>query len=165
MSFPGRSFEQSCERFSDFVAMIPFHSCWEWTGRYCGPIKSRYGNFWNGKKSERAHRFSWRMHHGEIPSGMDVLHRCDNMMCVNPDHLFLGTKKDNAMDMAAKGRSTRGQKNAMAKLSDDAANDVVLAIGRGIETQKEIASRHGISREMVSRIKRGLAWRHLRSRR
>lgn len=75
--------------------------CWEWQGRR---FPFGYGAFylegqWNG-----AHRASWRVHFGEIPDGLWVLHRCDNPPCVRPDHLFLGTHLDNVRDMCRKGR-------------------------------------------------------------
>ena len=68
-----------------------------------------------------AHRASYEAFVGQIPKGMYVCHACDNVACVNPNHLFLGTQKQNLQDMKTKGRSTRGEKNAMSKLTE---NDV-----------------------------------------
>ena len=87
--------------------------CWEWTA---ARIKSSrtgelgYGAITVGskrdktKRTEYAHRLSWIINYGEISDGLSVLHQCDNPACVRPDHLFLGTTKDNAVDMANKDR-------------------------------------------------------------
>src|SRR4030043_361681 len=75
--------------------------CWIWTA-YCN--KKEYGCFKFQDKSELAHRVSWIIHNGPIPNGLHVLHKCDNPPCVRPDHLFLGTDKDNANDRISKGR-------------------------------------------------------------
>lgn len=81
--------------------------CWVWTGGR-GAGKFDYGYFWTSeKKLVKAHRFSFEMEHGSIPDGMVICHRCDNPPCVRPDHLFLGTQKDNIHDMDAKGRGKR----------------------------------------------------------
>jgi hypothetical protein len=76
--------------------------CWEWRG-----AKSRfgYGRFIVGRNNRLAHRVAWAATRGEIPVGMNVCHRCDNPSCVNPDHLFLGTQRDNVRDMHEKGRA------------------------------------------------------------
>lgn len=76
--------------------------CWEWTR------SKSYAKFWDGQRSVFAHRKSWEIHHGPIPEGMCVCHRCDNPICVRPDHLFLGTQRDNIIDMVSKGRWNRG---------------------------------------------------------
>ncbi len=76
--------------------------CWSWSG---AKDSRGYGTLNGGNGvPKRAHRISWEIHFGEIPAGLGVLHKCDNPECSNPDHLFLGTQKQNALDMSAKGR-------------------------------------------------------------
>ena len=78
------------------------NGCWEWTAGLNG---AGYGQFTMWPASPvRAHRFSWELRHGPIPDGLCALHRCDNRPCVNPDHLFLGTRGDNIRDCFSKGR-------------------------------------------------------------
>lgn len=85
-------------RFFDKVNKT--NNCWEWSGTN----NYRYGLLRTCGKMVRAHRISWEIHFGTIPAGLHVLHKCDNTLCVNPDHLFLGTHFDNMQDMAKKGR-------------------------------------------------------------
>ncbi len=80
--------------------------CWGWTGT---KHQFGYGSFSFKSKKINAHRFSYIVHCGPIPNGMCVLHKCDIPECVNPDHLFLGTQKDNMEDMASKGRKGKNQ--------------------------------------------------------
>lgn len=75
--------------------------CWIWTGAISG---FGYGVIWSRKGLIRAHRASWMIFKGEIPAGMCVLHSCDVPRCVNPGHLWIGTKRENSLDMAKKGR-------------------------------------------------------------
>ncbi len=83
----------------------PEHGCWEWRAAL---HEHGYGIMGKGPRSAgliRAHRVSWLLFNGPIPDDLEVLHHCDNPKCVRPDHLFLGTQKDNIHDCISKGRN------------------------------------------------------------
>jgi hypothetical protein len=78
-------------------------SCWLWTAAIRG--KSGYGAIRVNRKTVDSHRLSYKLHNGEIPENMYVCHTCDNPLCCNPKHLWLGTMKQNMQDMHSKGRA------------------------------------------------------------
>ena len=94
--------------FNERVAVGTADQCWEWSG---SRFRTGYGRLKIDGKTTSAHRLSWMLHNGPIPDGTCVCHRCDNPPCVNPEHLFLGTKADNNLDRDAKGRTARGDRN------------------------------------------------------
>jgi hypothetical protein len=146
------------ERWQAKVSPEPMSGCWLWTGA----VKELgYGVIGLGTRQQgtaKAHRVSWTLHRGEIPAGMNVLHRCDNPSCVNPAHLFLGTLKDNARDCVSKGRNfvpdNRGEKASCRKLSLENVTD----IRRKEETGVAYAKKYGVSKSAVYEIWRGKNW-------
>jgi len=136
--------------------------CWEWTaGRY----RDGYGAFGVGGRAggnKRAHRVSYELHCGPIPNGMLVCHQCDNRICVNPEHLFLGTSADNLADMTIKGRRARvghpGVSNPSSKLTAEDAMAIRDAVDVPIGT---LMKRYDIGRSVVFGIRAGRLWTHL----
>lgn len=128
-------------------------SCWEWQGKM---RPDGYGTLSIGAEHTRAHRISWELHHGPIPNGLCVLHRCDNRRCVNPVHLFLGTKADNNRDMMQKGRGNQpyGEKKRNSKLTADA----VLMIRASAESNTSLGRKFGVDNSVISRVRNRLSW-------
>lgn len=126
--------------------------CWEWTASL---NHSGYGVFAplathkNGK-IEGAHRYSWKLHYGEIPKGKYVCHSCDNPKCVRPDHLFLGTQRENMDDMIDKGRFK-------SKLTIE---DVKFIKSSRL-TQVKLAAKFGVRQTTISNVITGHAWGHV----
>ncbi len=139
--------------------------CWVWTGSK----SDGYGKCRFQTKFQNTHRVSWKLANGEIPDGMCVLHKCDNPPCCNPDHLFLGTKLDNARDCIAKGRfpdvashgaKTRlmpGDKHRLAKITMADARHIRELRAAGLKLS-EIAAIHSISVPRISSICTGKSW-------
>ena len=89
-------------RFWRYVRKTEY--CWIWTGSKNSSGPYGYGELYVRGKKVKAHRFSWEIHNGPIPSGLYACHHCDNPPCVRPDHLFIGTQRDNALDCERKNR-------------------------------------------------------------
>lgn len=126
-------------------------SCWLWAGAL---DRKRYGICTVDYKNYRAHRYVYAVYNGDIPSGMLVCHKCDNPSCVNPEHLFLGTAKQNSEDMISKNRFPHSENHPNAKLT----NEQVKLIRQDNRTDGIIAKEYGISRERISAIQRGAAY-------
>jgi len=146
------------ERLLSKIAVDLETGCWNWTA-YVSP-RNGYGQIWAYRRKWRVHRLSYILHRGEIPDGIDVCHHCDNRACVNPDHLFLGTRDDNMADMVAKGRQRPciGTKHGRAKITE--ADVIEIRAIQGIPHTK-IAQQYGISKTQVSTIRAGKYWKHV----
>lgn len=126
------------------------NECWPWTG---GRYPDGYGRLrMNGSKPRRAHRVAYELAVGEVSADMLVCHTCDNPLCCNPKHLFLGTHQDNYDDMVTKGRD-RGKVNLRAsmRLSDDQVREIRAARESGV-TSAELAERNGVSVKTIWNI-------------
>lgn len=137
-------------------------SCWLWKkSRY----PTGYGHVMVSGKSGYAHRVAWELTHGPIPAGMHVCHKCDNPPCCNPDHLFLGTPKENMQDRDAKHRGyfTRGgyMGRPTAKLTNDQVVQMRYFYGKGLARQVELCRIFGVSSQTVSSVVRGKNWKHI----
>ena len=130
--------------------------CWLWTA---SKTESGYGRFRYNGRSGRAHRFSYMFYRGKIPDGLHVCHTCDVRNCVNPEHLFLGTQKENIEDCARKGRLARpkGIQHGLSKLNPD----LVRYILRSEKTQDALALELGVDQKTISRVKRRETWKHI----
>lgn len=165
--------------------------CWVWTARLS---PDGYGQFRVGgmdSPNARAHRVSWIFAHGPIPDGLWVLHHCDEPTCVRPDHLFIGTHKDNVADRDRKGRqargerhgwhthpetrprgerhgrythpetTARGERNGWARFTADEILAIRRAYAAGDIYQYELAEQYGTAQSVISSIVRRAVWAHL----
>ncbi len=146
--------------------------CWPWVA-----YKNRkgYGQLRAGGRGILAHRMAYVLTNGPIPDGLFVCHTCDNPICCNPAHLFLGTNTDNMQDAAKKGRTVKGDKHPLHRDPSRAPHGEkcgthklctqdVLAIraraGTGI-THRELASRYGVSQSEITQIINRKRWTHI----
>jgi len=145
------------ERIEKKVLRIPEAGCWVWMG--ATQVRG-YGEIVSNNRKHLAHRASYEAFVGKIPKGMYVCHACDNVACVNPNHLFLGTQKQNLQDMASKGRSTRGEKNPMAKLNEDKVSFIKRGIAMG-HSDTGLSFAWGVSRQTINDIRHNKLWSHV----
>ena len=138
-----------------FAHVDKTESCWLWTGSI---TNSGYGDLGRTPydKGWFAHRLSWTIHNGTIPDGLKVLHKCDVRICVNPDHLFIGTHQDNMDDMDAKGRriSLRGENSPVHKLTDEQVREIRLRYS-GVpynNNARELANEFGVTWQYIQQL-------------
>ncbi len=147
-------------RFYSNIIINQNNSCLEWMGT----LKNNgYGQFKKlNKKWFHAHRLSYELFIGQIPEDICVLHKCDNRKCVNPEHLWLGTKKDNTQDMIKKNRKIiiplKGERNGRAKLKE---NDIILIRKLYSEEMNctQLSKIYNVAISTIDRIVRNKSWR------
>lgn len=146
------------DRLMSRVTVGGLDDCWIWGGA----TQKGYGAIGIGRKVFRAHRVSYEIFKGAIPTGIgyhgtSVCHCCDNPLCVNPSHLFIGQHAENMIDKIVKGRQPRGVLVGSAKL-DEA---LVAEIRKDLRPARVIAVECGVSHAAIQKVKNGETWRHV----
>jgi hypothetical protein len=140
------------QRFEQKYIPEPNSGCWLWIGAI---TPFGYGKIYYDGRYKYSHRLSYEMSIGEIDSDNVVCHKCDNPSCVNPDHLFQGTPKQNTKDMIQKNRHAHGEK--ISKLSESE----VIDIYNSNSTHESLGLMYGVNRATITKIKNGQRWKHL----
>jgi hypothetical protein len=128
------------------------NGCWEWQG-YC--YKDRGYTKFNGK-TRQVYRVAWELLGLPVPPGLWCLHHCDNGKCVNPDHLFWGTPKDNMLDMVRKRRNHPPQ----VKLHESDIPAIRTAVAAG-QSQSSVGRAYGMTQQTISCIAKRKIWKHV----
>lgn len=141
--------------------VIRKEGCWDWKGHF---DKNGYSQVhgYNGKRYVplKAHRVSYEIHKGEIPKGKVVCHSCDNPRCTNPDHLWIGTSKENSEDEVKKGRSSKGEDRYNARFREEDIREIRKRLNDGV-TQTRIAKDYGVHLMTINFIAQGKTWKHV----
>jgi hypothetical protein len=145
------------------------NGCWEWNKHI---KRDGYGEVkWKGK-SYRTHRLSFILWCGDIPEGYVVRHKCDNPRCCNPEHLEVGTPKDNSQDCVSRGRSMRGERNPTSKLTEKDVRVIRDIYDNHIKGKRDTRSNKpysikmlsemfNVSEQLIDRCCRRLTWKHI----
>ncbi len=142
------------ERFDAKYTPEPFSGCWLWQAAHA---LDGYGRFWYDGKYRTAHSASFLLHGGVIPEGCDVCHTCDVRSCVNPAHLWTGTRRENVQDALNKNRFAKGERSGRSKLS----RSQVISIRDSSDTQRATARQFGVSQHAIWKIRTHQTWKTL----
>ena len=136
--------------------------CWNWTG---GKTVAGYGLLYECLQGSRkvrryAHRVMWELHNGKIPEGYYICHKCDNPSCVNPEHLFCGTSRENHQDCVRKRRSNFGERNGQSVLTEKKVLEIRQLHEQGTKIF-QLALRYGVNWGTIYAIVKRINWRYL----
>jgi hypothetical protein len=134
------------------------NGCWEWTA---SRKEKGYGQFLYKRKMHRAHRLAWIMLNGD-PGALEVAHKCDNRICVNPAHLFLATHQENMADCKSKGRQARATRAKLTVAQVRAIRSEYRAKNKRRTNSQALAAKYGIGVGAISAIMRGETWSHIK---
>ena len=165
------------QRFWDMVDKREDNECWEWVGSLDSDgygwfstqsISNKIATEKKQKKTTTAHRYSALMKYGDLGDNM-VRHTCDNRKCVNPEHLILGTAKDNSRDMVERNRSLVGEKNANSALSDIQAKEILVKYQHAVDNNskhgilKRLSIEYKVSKQVIYRVTSKQCYSHIQS--
>lgn len=158
------SLEEEFWKHIDKNGPIPTHCpelgpCWIWNGSVGKTGRGVFAA--QHSKQIIVPRFSYQLHKGPIPDGLNVCHHCDNPNCPNPDHLFAGTQEDNLRDAQRKGRVRHGERKSQAKLTTKDVREIISLRQSTNLSYREIGERFGICNQHAQRLVTGKSWAHL----
>lgn len=155
------SYERFILEFNKKFTKSSYCKCWEWIA---SKNRDGYGTVSFNGKVMTSHRVAWIVNNGKIPLSTNVLHRCDNPSCVNPEHLFLGTQGDNIRDCVQKGRFTRsdrrGEKSAISPFKNGDILSIRQEAANG-KSRSQIARERNCSRTSIDSIVNRKTWTHI----
>lgn len=141
------------KKIEPYLERIPFSGCWVFPKAM---DSDGYGHVIDAEwKNRKTHRVSYEAHLGPIPKGKFVLHKCDVRCCCNPDHLTVGTAKDNSLDMASKKRG----KGGVSKLTEDVVREIRKALASKVLSQVQIAVKYNVTRQLLYYIQTRQIWK------
>ncbi len=147
---------RTIKRFMSKVTPTP--SCWLWDATI---MNTGYGQIYYKRKLQLAHRVSYMLFVGTIPKGLWVLHNCDNRRCVNPNHLYVGTRQDNMDDMINRNHSQKGERHYGNKVSE---SDVIVIrdmTDKKLMSTRKLAKKFGVSQGAICHIIHRRTWTHV----
>lgn len=151
------------DRLLMHVIINPVSNCWEWQGsKRQGYGRTIIGSRKDGtRKSVSAHRLSYEVFKGEIPKGYEVCHKCDNPCCINPEHLFIGTRQDNVDDRERKHRNIVkvGEEQSRAKLTKKIVKDVRWERYYKGTSYRSLAQRYKVNKATMMNAIKGITWK------
>lgn len=139
------------------------NGCLEWQFSL---TSTGYGQIRVGRRSLKVHRYAWEQLKGPIPKGMSVCHKCDNPLCLNIEHLFLGSHTDNMRDMFSKNRrrndfQAKGEQHHKATLTDEQVASIRDSSDIGYGSGRRLAAIYGVSESTISKARKHTTWRHI----
>lgn len=161
-TFCGKPFDEA--KFWSRMERLPWSGCWIWLGA-CNSWG--YGTVGYKGGNKNASRVAWMVTHGDITEpGIDVLHTCDEKLCCNPAHMYLGTDKDNSRDRVVRGQQPKGERVHFAKLTEAQVREIrrLHVPGRRLQAggnTKELAKKYGVQPGMITAITSGRTWKHV----
>jgi hypothetical protein len=154
--------QPTIETLPSFYDVKADTGCWLWNHMVYG------GRGWvlrgRGGPREPAYRFVWELLRGEIPDGLNVCHDCpggDNPLCVNPDHLFLGTQRENLIDASRKGRLKVGEANKLSRLTVEQVREIRAKYEAGGVSYRQLASEYGVHPPTLWKVVTRRTWQHV----
>lgn len=132
------------------------NECWDWKGY----LQKGYGHIRYKSKKYTASRLSYELYVGSLDSKMSICHTCHRPICVNPNHLYLGTHQENMQDMVVSNRAAKGENHSQSKLTESKTKYIKLELTNG-QSVTELAKKYNVSKGTISMIKNNKIWRHI----